>query len=142
MSQDSHKPLGMMADWPNDDLCLEETTLKHLQDTFPRAAPIFDASDLHSLFMQHEGPANRAKKLARRWGKIAIGFGFAGLVLATLFSITSHIFPSRKDTLLPILAVLVCVTTVLSAIIGYRTALKGKTKQVWMENRLLYFNNP
>ena len=137
MDDPVHKPQGMMAQWPNDDLCLQESTLQHLRETFPRVAPIFEASDLHTLFRKHEGPANLAKKKARLWGKVAICFGLASIILAATLPVLLLLVPSHQEDLVRWLGMLVCLMTVFGVAIGLWMALYGKTKQEWMQNRLL-----
>ena len=103
---------GAIESWPNDDLVLRKGTWVHLQETFPRVAPIFDASDLHALFLEHDKPANVLKKRARRWGMVAIALGLGSICLAAVTPVALVLFPELEQELVRKMGVMVCLSLI------------------------------
>ena len=61
-------------DWPNSDLLIDAEDQAFFARHYPKFAPIFDWSELRSLFVKYDAAAARARAHSRRSGIVAVIF--------------------------------------------------------------------
>jgi hypothetical protein len=131
----------LMEGWTNDDLLLNDNERKHFYRRHPRLAPIFDWPEMRQAFSIHEQPARQARRRSRRYGTMAVAFGFLGLALsaftpwlAQLLSF-STLFPGPSDLVERWIGGAAAALIVLGTIVGAHQALIGQAKREWLVNR-------
>jgi hypothetical protein len=127
-----------LRNWPNSDLLMAEEDRAFFARHYPIYAPIFDWPELRTLFASYNGIAARARKHSRRYGVIAIFFGFLGLSMGATGPLVEELAAGQATPELRSRAVLggiAAIFAIASMLIGYTQVLRGKDKAQWLTNR-------
>jgi hypothetical protein len=146
MNENNQDPSPLLAspfddplrNWPNSDLLIAEEDRGFFARHYPTYAPIFDWPELRALFSSYDGIAAHARKHSRRYGVIAILFGFLGLSMGATVPLVEELAQGKAMQDLRTRAVLggiAAALAIVSMVIGYTQVLRGKDKAQWLTNR-------
>lgn len=115
----------------NDDLLLAREDRDVAARKYPSVIHVLDHPELRHSFAAYDGPANRAKRRARRAGLWAIGLVWVALVMASSEHLLAH------TALAKILAAISAVCGLAGVIIGGTGVLFAAKKEEWLHRRLM-----
>ena len=119
-----------LADWPNDDLLLEEKSRNRIARDYPDLLKILDWRELRAAFEEHDAPANEAHRKCRRFGGAAVVCGAAGMLLAALAPVLTGAGLSGWA-----LGLLASVLTVLGTVLGLAHWIGARHRSDWLLHR-------
>lgn len=119
-----------LADWPNDDLLLEEKSRNRVARDYPDLLKILDWPDLRAAFEEHDAPANEAHRKCRRFGAAAVVCGAAGMLLAALAPVLTGAGLSGW-----VLGLLASALTVLGTVLGLAHWIGTRHRSDWLLHR-------
>ena len=119
-----------LADWPNDDLLLEEKSRNRVARDYPDLLKILDCPDLRAAFEEHDTPANEAHRKCRRFGGAAVVCGAAGMLLAALAPVLTGAGLSGW-----VLGLLASALTVLGTVLGLAHWIGARQRSDWLLHR-------
>jgi len=125
-------------DWPNSDLLIDAEDQAFFARHYPKFAPIFDWSELRSLFVKYDAAAARARAHSRRSGIVAVIFGFFGLIVGATVPLIDGLSQSRgapHSHTPDVLGAVAGLLAIVSIVLGYTQVLRGKEKARWLTNR-------
>jgi hypothetical protein len=115
----------------NDDLLLAREDRELAARKYPAIWHVLDHPELRQLFVTYDGPANRAKRRARKAGLWAIGLVWIALVIASSEHWLAHTGWART------FAVISAACGLVGVIIGGTGILFASKKQEWLYGRLM-----
>ena len=119
-----------LADWPNDDLLLEEKSRNRVARDYPDLLRVLDWPDLRAVFEEHDTPANAAHRKCRRFGGAAVVCGAAGMLLAALAPVLTGAGLSGW-----VLGLLASTLTVLGTLLGLAHWIGARHRSDWLLHR-------
>lgn len=115
----------------NDDLLTNLGDIEHAKHQFPELIHVLDHPGLRSVFAEYEKRANKARASVRRWGFFAVVSATAALLSTASEPFWHHFHYSWWFSI-----VFEC-GTLLAALIAVGGLCIGKSKEDWLECRLM-----
>lgn len=116
----------------NDDLLLAQEDRDLAARKYPAIYHVLDHPELRHLFSKYDGPANRAKRRARKAGLWAIGLVWVALVIASSEHLLAH-----TEWVARTFAAISAVCGLIGVVIGGTGILFAAKKQEWLHKRLM-----
>jgi len=116
----------------NSDIALNARDQQHLQTLYPKLAPYLIFPELHTAFAGHDKRANRAKRMGRRYGVVAIALATAALIAA---SISPQL--DTADWATRLFAGIAAAAGIAGVAIALFGGLYSRAKRNWLCNRLM-----
>lgn len=124
-----------LANWPNDDLMLEQRQRDYIAAVHPDVFPLLDWPAVRDWFVRHDLSAGQFRDRTRRAGLIAVLLGFASMVLAAATPLIAHWPGIETDDTSRALGVVIAALATLSGGIAFGLLLFGRSRRRWLTHR-------
>ena len=123
-----------LKDWPNDDLLIGDEERADFLRRRPRLARIFDWPEMRAVFLEHDRPANAARKRSQKNGMILVAVGGLALALSALVYYVAS-FWDAAGLVYAVFGLLSAFASAIVGLVGRSQVLRGAEKRRWLYNR-------